>query len=344
MAISLIDQSIAQGAGQTPACEILGISVRTLQRWKEAGLEDQRKAVKRSPANKLTDQERQRILETCNSPEYRSQSPRQIIPSLADEGLYLASESTIYRLLREHDQMHSRGRASRPVRHDKPREIVATGPNQAWSWDITYLASNVRGVFFYLYLFMDIYSRKITGWEVHEYESSELAAEILRKARLKEQLPAARKLVVHSDNGGPMKGASMLATMQKLGVVPSFSRPSVSNDNPYSESLFRTMKYVPAYPDQPFESVAAAREWIKKFVHWYNREHHHSGIKYVTPEQRHRGQDAAILEARTNLYRKARERHPERWSGEIRDWNPISTVVLNPASDDLSIGRAKQVA
>ena len=124
----------------------------------------------------------------------------------------------------------------------------------------------------------------------------------------------------------------MLATMQKLGVVPSFSRPAVSNDNPFSESLFKTMKYTPAYPDRPFESVNAARDGVKTFVRWYNGTHRHSGLKYVTPEQRHRGQDKALLEARSRLYLKARERHPERWSGDIRDWKPVSAVTLNPSS------------
>jgi transposase InsO family protein len=332
MAISLIDETVAQGARQAPACDVLGISVRTLQRWNASDIEDRRKAVDKAPTNKLSEDERVQILETCNSEEYRSLSPKQIVPALADNGIYLASESTFYRVLREKDQMHSRGRMAKPTQHKKPKELVADGPGQVWSWDITYLAAGIRGTFFYLYLFMDIYSRKITGWEVYEYESAELAADLLRKARLSESIPVGQELIVHSDNGGPMKGASMLATMQKLGVVPSFSRPAVSNDNPFSESLFKTMKYTPAYPDRPFESVNAAREWVKTFVCWYNGTHRHSGLKYVTPEQRHRGQDKALLEARSRLYLKARERHPERWSGDIRDWKPVSAVTLNPSS------------
>lgn len=344
MAISLIDEAVAQGARQAPACDVLGISVRTLQRWNSSDLEDKRKVVDRVPTNKLSEDEREQILETCNNEEYRSLSPKQIVPALADNGIYLASESTFYRVLREKDQMYSRGRMAKPTQHNKPRELVADGPGQVWSWDITYLAAGIRGTFFYLYLFMDIYSRKITGWEVYEYESAELAADLLRKARLSENIPVGQELIVHSDNGGPMKGASMLATMQKLGVVPSFSRPAVSNDNPFSESLFKTMKYTPAYPDRPFESVTAAREWVKTFVRWYNSTHRHSGLKYVTPEQRHRGQDTALLEARSQLYLEARERHPERWSRGIRDWKPASAVTLNPSSAETKGKEIKKAA
>jgi len=344
MAISLIDEAVARGARQAPACDVLGLSTRTLQRWKISGLDDERKMVDRTPANRLSEDERAQILETCNSEAYRSLSPKQIVPALADNGIYLASESTFYRVLREKDQMHSRGRMAKPTQHNKPRELVADGPGQVWSWDITYLAAGIRGTFFYLYLFMDIYSRKITGWEVYEYESAELAADLLRKARLSENIPVGQELIVHSDNGGPMKGASMLATMQKLGVVPSFSRPAVSNDNPFSESLFKTMKYTPAYPDRPFESVSTAREWVKMFVRWYNSTHRHSGLKYVTPEQRHRGQDTALLEARSQLYLKARERHPERWSGDIRNWKPVPAVTLNPSSVENQREEIKQAA
>jgi transposase InsO family protein len=176
---------------------------------------------------------------------------------------------------------------------------------------------------------MDIYSRKIVGWEVLEEESSESAADLLRKIYLKQGLSSKFPVVLHSDNGSPMKGATMLATMQKLGVIPSFSRPSVSNDNAYSESLFRTMKYAPAYPDQPFGSLEEARAWVGNFVHWYNLEHRHSEIQYVTPEQRHRGEDAGILAQRERVYEAARKRHPERWSGETRNWSPVKQVVLN---------------
>lgn len=226
---------------------------------------------------------------------------------MADKAVYLASESSFYRILRDAGQLHRRGRTTSPAATSIPTAYIADGSNQVWSWDITYLASTLKGVFFYLYLFMDIYSRKIAGWEVYENESSEQAADVLRKARLTEVLPIHQEVVLHSDNGSPMKGATMLATMQKLGVFPSFSRPSVRNDNPYSEALFKTLKYTPAYPSKPFENLDEARQWMLYFVDWYNDCHRHSGIKYVTPAQRHQGDDVTILEQRKRLYETAKK-------------------------------------
>ena len=193
----------------------------------------------------------------------------------------------------------------------------------------TYLATTVKGMFFYLYLIMDVYSRKIVGWEVLETESSEHAATVFQKAYLREGI-AGQSLVLHSDNGAPMKGATMLATLQRLGVMPSLSRPSVSNDNPYSEALFKTLKYHPGFPDKPFDTVGEAREWVAGFEHWYNEIHRHSGLKFVTPGQRHRGEDSAILAQRDALYQAARDDNPTHWSGPTRNWTPPASVLLNP--------------
>lgn len=343
MAIQLINESINQGARQKQACEVVGISSRTLQHWRQAGTQDQRQQVKKAPANKLSDQERAAILEVCNSEEFKSQAPKQIVPALADRGLYMASESSFYRILRDANQLQHRGYTAPPNR-TKPKAHTADGPNQVWSWDITYLARNLKGAFFYLYLFMDIYSRKIVGWEVYENESSEQAADVLRKTRLAEALSSPQKVVLHSDNGSPMKGATMLATMQKLGIVPSFSRPSVSNDNPYSESLFKTLKYTPIYPSKPFESLDEARQWVAIFVKWYNHSHRHSGIKYVTPVQRHQGEDIAILKQRKRVYEDAKKQNPERWSGDTRNWDHESLVKLNPVNEQPLKTEMKQAA
>ncbi len=344
MAIQHIQEALDKGARQSKACEVAGISSRTLQRWRIIGVQDQRKAAKKVPANKLTEFERLHILETCNHPEYSSLAPKQIVPMLADKGTYLASESSFYRILRDADQLHHRGQSTSPSTANKPRAYEACMANQIWSWDITYLASEIKGWFFYLYLFMDIYSRKIIGWEVYENESAEQAAEVLRKARLAEAIPVNQKLVLHSDNGGPMKGATMLATLQKLGIVPSFSRPSVSNDNPYSESLFKTLKYTPAYPSKPFASLDEARQWVMTFVTWYNHSHRHSGLKYVTPAQRHSGEDIAILKQRERVYLDAKKRHPQRWSGEIRNWEHEPIVKLNPEKESTRKPELKKAA
>jgi len=343
MAIQLINQAMNQGARQQQACEVMGICSRTLQHWRHAGIQDHRQLTKKSPANKLSEQEKEAILEACNSEEFKSQAPRQIVPALADRGVYMASESSFYRILREADQLHHRGRAAPPNRA-KPDAYTADGPNQVWSWDITYLARNLKGVFFYLYLFMDIYSRKIVGWEVYENESSEQAADVLRKTRLAEAIAIQHEIILHSDNGSPMKGATMLATMQKLGIVPSFSRPSVSNDNPYSESLFRTLKYRPSYPSKPFESVDEARQWVADFAQWYNHSHRHSGIKFVSPAQRHNGEDRVILEQRKRVYEEAKKQNPERWSGATRNWDHESLVRLNPVNEPMQNTDIKQAA
>jgi transposase InsO family protein len=265
----------------------------------------------------------------ANSEEYGHLPPSQIVPRLADQGHYLASESTFYRLLRAANQLtHRRGEHPTKSR-TKPRAIRATAPNQLYSWDITYLPSTCRGRFFYLYLFVDIFSRKIVGWQVYEEESSALASELVRDVCLREKI-APNQLILHSDNGSPMKGSTMLATLQQLGVMPSLSRPAVSNDNPYSESLFKTLKYRPRYPLIPFDSVLEARTWTANLVEWYNNEHRHSAIKFVTPAQRHAGLDDDILLNRRAVYEKARDQNPQRWSNGTRNWARVQSVDLNP--------------
>lgn len=339
-----IDEACQAGARLSQACRLLAISPRTLQRWRVEGevKVDARKeaGAQREPANKLSEHERQQILDIANQPEFAHRPPSQIVPALADRGLYIASESSFYRVLREADQLARRGKAKPPARQ-RPRPLQASAPNQLWSWDITYLATTIKGMFFYLYLIMDVYSRKIVGWEVFETESAEQAAQVFRKTHLREGIRAG-SLVLHSDNGSPMKGATMLSTLQWLGVMPSFSRPAVSDDNPYSEALFKTLKYHPGFPDKPFDSLQEAREWVAEFQHWYNQVHRHSALKFVTPAQRHCGEEGVILEQRHALYEAAKTRHPERWSGSSRDWEPEKTVYLNPGKPMKKEGNLKQ--
>ena len=289
MAISLIDEAVQAGARQHKACAVLGITCRTLRRWRVADdLADQRKGAAKHCPHALSDADKAAILEVCNRPEHQSLPPSQIVPRVADQGVYVASESSMYRVLRAARQVNRRGRAAPPRRVAKPKAHAATAPNRVWSWDITYLPSAIKGQFHRLYMALDIFSRKIVGWEVHDDELAEHAADLITRACGREQV-ARRTLVLHADNGSPMKGATMLATLQMLGVVPSFSRPSVSDDNPYSETLFRTLKYTPAYPAEPFADITAARSWVARFVDWYNNEHHHSGIRFETPAKRHAG-------------------------------------------------------
>ena len=332
--VQWVEEANTAGARSHKACKLLGIAPRTLQRWRQYGelLDDARCTRSYVPANKLDDREREQIIAVANSDEYADLPPNQIVPRLADRGEYIASESTFYRVLREAGQLQHR-QASRPATAHKPEPLAASAPNQVYSWDITYLKTTVRGIFLYLYMFMDIYSRKIVGWQVYEYENSEYAADIVRDIMQREGI-APEQVTLHSDNGGPMKGAGMLATMQALGIMPSFSRPAVSNDNPYSESLFKTLKYRPEYPAQPFADVTAARWWVSGFVDWYNFEHRHSAIQFVTPAQRHAGLDTAILAQRQALYQAAKTRHPERWSRQTRNWQPVQVVYLNPTKTD----------
>jgi putative transposase len=267
-AIELINEAVTTGASLNRACKELELSARTYQRWThddDLNVDARPLAKRPAPANKLSEEERQGILAICNQVEYQSLPPSQIVPALVDKGIFLASESSFYRILKAANQNHRRGRQRLPRKRARPTSYSASAPNQVWSWDITYLHTTIAGSYYRLYLALDVYSRKIVGWEVHAQESAELAAILIRNACLAEGVTESG-LVLHADNGSAMKGSTMLATLQRLGIVPSFSRPSVSNDNPYSESLFGTMKYRPSYPSQPFDSLEAARTWVYGFV------------------------------------------------------------------------------
>ena len=377
--VSLIGEACKSGARLHLACQQIGLSCRTVQRWlslcaavqdeshapqsaqpqqtpQAAGgdgptvarrteqpvvadldahmsvNEDHRQARLRqavTPPNKFSPAECDAVLAAININEFKDLPPSQIVPRLTDQGVYLASESTMQRLLRlNHQNTHRR--TERPAqKRQKPFALKATAVNQVYTWDITYLPTLIKGVYFYLYLFVDIFSRLIVGWQVYDSESAEHAGALLTDICLRHRI-AKGQITLHSDNGSPMKGQTMLATMQSLGVAASRSRPSVSNDNPYSEALFRTLKYRPDMPVSPFDDLAQARHWVQTLVNWYNFEHRHSAIGFVTPEQRHTGQDIDLLKRRTALYEQARQKNPLRWSGKVRNWSRIEAVHLNP--------------
>lgn len=326
----LVTEAMASGCSQHRACDAFNLEERTLQRWQKNAT-DGRHGPLTVPANKLTNLERDLVIKTSVSPEFVNLSPHQIVPKLADSGIFIASESTFYRILQSESLSAHRGH-TKPRVVAKPMAYEAFRPNQIYSWDITYLQSCVRGQFYYLYLFLDIFSKKIVGWDIHATQESSLSAVLLEEICINEKIDK-HQLVVHADNGGPMKGATMLATMQKLGVVPSFSRPSVSNDNPFSESLFKTLKYCPIFPSKPFESIEAAKYWMETFVKWYNTEHLHSGINFVTPVSKHLGLDIELLKNRNEVYEKAKTKNPIRWSGKTRNWDAITVVKLNPLKE-----------
>jgi putative transposase len=342
-AIELIDEAVNSGARLRIACEELSLNVRTYYRWVKLARDngnvgDLRPTAKRpEPANKLSDEERTKIIQTVNKPEYASMPPSQIVPSLADKGIYLASESTFYRVLREHNMQHHRGHAS--DRNPRPLSThCATEPNQVWTWDITYLSGPIKGTYFYLYMISDLFDRSIVGWEVWPEQSAKNSSDLIKRTIIAQGIkpPLKAPLVLHSDNGSPMKGATMLETLYKLGLTPSNSRPRVSNDNPYVESLFKTIKYHCSYPANGFKSIGDARDWCSRFVKWYNNEHHHSGLKFLTPAQRRNPFWREHLANRKKVYEEAKKRHPERWNGrDTRDWTLPAKVWLNPEKDKL---------
>jgi putative transposase len=331
MILGLIAEAHAAGARLAPACSIVGISLRTLERWhRNPGGEDARRGPRHQPSNALSSTEQSQIIAVMMSLQYRGLSPKQLVPQLADEGLYLASESTMYRLQRRHGLRRGKRIIERTHTMRATRMHRATGPNQVWSWDITWLPTTVRGTFLRLYLVMDVWSRRIVGWTISESESSDTAAALIARICSDEGIDP-NGLVLHADNGGAMRGRTMLATLQELGIMPSFSRAHVSDDNPYSEALFRTLKYTPAYP-RVFENLDEAISWVARFVTWYNDEHRHSAIRYVTPNERHSGREQRILAARHELYTRARASTPARWTRHTRNWSPIGAVTLNPPS------------
>jgi putative transposase len=343
-----IAQARVEGARLAPACALAGIDARTLQRWKAGeGLTrgDRRPDANHPvPSHALSEAERARIIEVANEPRFADTPPAQIVPALADEGIYIASESSFHRVLRAHGQMNRRGRAQPPRASRPPTTHIASRPGDVWCWDVTFLPAQIQGRWFYFYLILDLYSRKIVGFEVHDTDSAEHAAHLARRTALAEGVHARPvRPVLHGDNGASLKATTVLAMLYWLGIKPSYSRPRVSDDNAFAEALFRTAKYRPEFPLKGFADLDAARAWAARFVHWYNQQHRHSGIRYVTPAQRHAGQDERVLDARHALYQDARQRNPQRWSGPTRNWSPLGAVTLNPERDIIIRAATSQI-
>jgi transposase InsO family protein len=339
-ACALIHEAVANGARRHRACAEAGIARRTLERWTRDGAvksDGRPTAARPAPVNKLTAAERAEVLAIANSARFASLPPTQIVPILADEGRYLASESSFYRLLREENCQHHRGRARAPSARPVPRHC-AQGPNELWAWDITWLPGPIAGMFFFLYLVLDVYSRKIVAHEVHEAESAACAARLIEQAVRRENVEG-QVLVLHQDNGSPMTGSTYLAKLAELGIRPSYSRPGVSDDNAYAESLFRTCKYRPQYPGA-FATIEESRAWVLRFARWYNHEHKHRNLRFVSPAQRHVGEEKHIFARRIGVYDAARARNPERWSRGIRNWSLPKEVWLNRPTEQSTLREA----
>lgn len=327
MILTLVDEAVAAGARREAACAMLDLACRTVERWRKVPGGDRRRGPISVAPHALTEAEREQILSIATSPEFAGLSPHQIVAKMTDMGIYLASESSFYRELRR-TKLDAHRERSRPRVHSKPAERVATGPNQTWAWDISYLPGAIKGTYYYLYAIIDVWSRKLVAVAVHDCQDDVLAAALVEQACQREGVRR-QDLLLHADNGGPMRGKTMLAKLEELGVMASFSRPRVSDDNAFAEALFRTLKYRPNYPEGRFPSLAAARAWVAAFLAWYNDDHLHSAIRFVTPAQRHDGRHVRILAHRHEVYTEARARHPRRWSRATRNWQPVGSVSIH---------------
>jgi transposase InsO family protein len=290
---------------------------------------DGRKGAPKTTARKLSPEEREAVYQAANQERLADLTAEQVVATLAQESTYLASTSTFYRVLRERRALSRRQDSKTPVRSNKPPTRVATAPNQVWTWDITWLSAEVKGLYFYAYVILDLYDRTIVGWAIHDREDGQLARELFERACLEH---GTHPQFVHSDNGGPMKSYTLVEFLYSKNILPTTNRPRVSNDNPFSESLFKTVKYRAGYP-RTFKTLIAAMTWFAGFVDWYNTKHMHSALAYVTPHQRRTGQDATVLASRNWTLALARATHPLRWGTRpAKVYAAPAEVVLNAES------------
>lgn len=324
----MIDEAAASGARVKKACAAIDLSFNSYLRWKAGRTNDRRKGAPKRVPRKLSESEREKFFQASCSPEFRDMTPEQIVAILAENGVWYGSGRTLYRILEAKNASLVRTESKRPSSSRRPPELVATGPNQVWTWDITLLKTDVKGLFYYAYVVIDIYSRKIVGWTIEDSENAEYAMILFR--RIIRDMGVTPEFV-HADNGGPMKGLTLVAFLTMLNVGMTYSRPRVSDDNPFIESFFKTVKYHVGYP-KFFKDIGHARIWFASFINWYNTLHRHSGIEYVTPEQRHTGADRELLERRQVTLFNAYGEHPERFVSGPRRFFLNKPVVLHRTS------------
>jgi putative transposase len=330
-------EQLAPTLGLTTACDVLQVPRSSVYRARQPKPASRPKA---EPVRALSETEREAVHQTLNSERFADQAPREVYATLLDEGTYLCSPSTMYRVLDEHAEVRERRDQLRHPLYVKP-ELLATRPNQVWSWDITKLLGPVKWTYYYLYVMLDIFSRYVVGWLIADRESGSLAELLIAEACAKQQIER-DQLTIHADNGGPMIAKPVALLMSDLGVSPSHSRPHVSNDNPFSEAHFKTMKYQPDYPER-FGSQVDARTWAQTFFPWYNDEHHHSGIGYLTPAAVHYGTAARLFADRQQTLAMAYAAHPERFVKGLPVPPALPMAVwINPPT--LAAGSAAVVA
>jgi putative transposase len=334
-------EELARTTSVTTACQVLQIPRSSLYRARHPGQEVAASNGQRAkPARALQDEEKEAVRDVLNSERFADRSPREVYAALLDEGEYLCHWRTMYRVLEEHREVRERRNQLRHPVYAKP-ELLATGPNQLWSWDITRLRGPATWIYYYLYVMLDVFSRYVVGWLLAERESAALAEELTASATAKQQIEPGR-LTIHADRGGPMMAKSMAMLMSDLGVNESHSRPHVSDDNPYSEAHFRTLKYSPDYPDR-FGSLVHGRQWCQRFFPWYNQEHHHTSLHLLTPADVHYGRAQERLAQRQAVLQQAYTAHPERFVQGPPTVPRLATAVwINPPAADSAASPSRE--
>ncbi len=310
----LIEQSAEPVPPIAPLCRALNVSRASYYRDRQPGADPEKRPARKPSHRALKPGERLNVLETLNSPRFVDRAPRAVYSALLDDGQYLCSPSTMYRILRENEQVRERRNQSRHPAYKKP-ELLATGPNQVWSWDITKLKGPEKWSYYQLYVILDIFSRYAVGWMVADWESEKLAKPLIQDTIEKHHVDPSN-LTIHADRGSSMRSKTVAQLLSDLGATKTHSRPHTSNDNPYSESQFKTMKYRPEFPAR-FGSLQDARTFCRQFFKWYNTEHYHGGIAMLTPQTVHYGQDQEAREARREALQTAYAVHPERFARDV---------------------------
>jgi putative transposase len=327
--------------GTAAACKSLNIARPTY--YRRLGASDQKATSRPAPPRALTAMERQEVLDVLHTKRFMDKAPTEVYATLLDEGAYHCSIRTMYRVLQEAGEVRERRNQARHP-HYKAPELLATAPNQVWSWDITKLLGPVKWTYFYLYVILDIFSRYVVGWMIAQYESNTLAQRLIAESCEKQNIQPGQ-LTIHADRGPSMKSKPVALLLADLGVTKTHSRPHVSDDNPYSESQFKTLKYRPDFPDR-FGSIQDARSFCQDFFPWYNCEHHHSGIGLLTPEMLHYGKAEAVIAQRRIVLNSAFEAHPERFVRGLPVPPPVPEAawINKPKAESNKIFLAKTAA
>jgi putative transposase len=320
-------RSLAMEVGVRPACEALDVCRASYYRWSIALKSEIYGAKPYVPSWSLSNEQRQEVLDILHADRFIDRSPWSVYAALLDEGTYLCSVRTMYRILKEQGEVRERrNQLSHPV-YSKP-ELLATGPNQVWSWDITKLKGPVKWTYYYLYVMLDIFSRYVVGWMLASRECNSLAQKLIEQS-CQNQSIGPSQLIIHSDRGPSMSSKPVALLLADLGITKSHPRPHVSNDNPYSEAQFKTLKYRPEFPER-FGSLEDARSFCQRFFPWYNTEHYHSGIGYLTPEQVQFGLSKQIVKEREAVLKKAYQKYPDRFKKGIPKAMPLpETAWIN---------------